>query len=341
MSSVFQMYDALDSAMVPPVSGRTSPSRMLHQEESNYLPLSSQEMDSHQIPSNGIPSTSVPSQGMSPTTSSSSVSPSTAMHDMDEYRHQLYASIYNPVMWYQQIRDHMHQPMVWDWTLCPPFLSSFMWSTYLQHVMPLLRDEESEQSEALDLSYSTEDNISGVENKEANNDDSTQEEMFVPPVDVSADEQTQEEKFVPSVDLSADGPTQEERMFVPRYDNADEYPREEKFVPPVDASADELTQEKMFVPRYAGEDGPTQEERMFVPRYDNAGEFTQEEKFVPQMDASADEPTQEETVALPLGASADESTREEKFVPPVVAGTACSQHAPLENRLKSKYKVGR
>ena len=307
MASVFPMCDAVDSAMVPQVSGRTSPSRMLHQEEPNYLPLSSQEIDSHQVPPNGKPSTSVPSQGMLPKTFSSSTSPSTTVHDMDENRQQLYASIYNPVMWYQQIRAHTHQQMGWDWTFCPPILSSFMWSTYLQHVMPFLRDEESEQSEALDLSHRTEDNINSVENREANKDDSTQEEMFVPPVDASADEQTQEEKFVPSVDLSADGPTQED----------------------------------MFVPRYAGADGPTQEERMFVPRYDNAGEFTQEEKFVPQVDASANEPTQEERVALPLGASADESTREEKFVPPVVAGTACSQHAPLENRLKSKYKVGR
>ena len=258
MSSVFPMYktyrDALDSVMVPPVSGRTSPSRMLHQEESNYLPLSSQGMDSHQIPSNRIPSRSVPSQGMSPTTFSSSASPSTAMHDMNVNRQQLYASMYNPMMWNPQIRARVHQQMVCDWTFCPPFQSPFMQSAYRQHVWPLLKDEEAPPmfdntgpSEVLDLSHHTEGNTNSAEDKIASADESTKEEMFDPLVDANDDEPTQEDMFVPRY-ASANEPNQEEKFVPPALADVNESIQEEKFVPLVDAGADDPTQEEKFVP---------------------------------------------------------------------------------------------
>ena len=127
--------DVLDSARVLPAFDLALTSRILHQEESNSLPLQQHE----------IVSTSMLSYGMSPTSF-----PSTAMYDVDEARKQSY--IYRSTMYDQLTTPQMHQQMVRDRDLAAfsdgftnlhntfrlPLPSSFIPSiTYLQHVPQL------------------------------------------------------------------------------------------------------------------------------------------------------------------------------------------------------------
>ena len=157
------------------------------------------------LPSHGMQSTSMPTKRMSSTSVPSFAYPFIAMNDVDVARKHLY--VCSSRMYDELIKACMHQQMVRDQypaasssgstdldnTFGPPLPSSFLRSaTYLQHVRPLLRDEElppeldhTGPSEALDLSHHTEGNINSVEEQEGRDDNPTPEEKYVPPVEAS------------------------------------------------------------------------------------------------------------------------------------------------------------
>ena len=178
--------------------------------EAPHMPFN--RMLSLLLPSQGMQSTSKPTKRMSSTSVPSFAYPFIAMNDVDVARKHLY--VCSSLMYDELIKACMHQQMVRDQYLAasssgstnldntfrPPLPSSFLRSpTYLQHVRPLLRDEElppeldhTGPSEVLDLSHHTEGNTNSAEEQESRDDNPTLEEKYVP----------LEEKYVPLVEAS-------------------------------------------------------------------------------------------------------------------------------------------